>query len=74
MSDDLVKLSLDILDLAIDRRSEEDLLHNGTLLHDNACNLNRPSEGCRKDKWLSFLRKIVDRFPVKMIQKFSNLE
>ena len=67
MSDDLVKLSLEILDLGFDRSSIEDLFHNGTLLHDIACTLNRPGEGCVKDKWVSFLRKIVNRFPVDIL-------
>ena len=68
MSDDLVKFSLEILDLVIDRSGEEELFGDGyTLLHDIAMRLKRPSEGCCMDKWLSFLRKIVDRFPVEML-------
>jgi len=68
ISDDLVKLSLEILDLVIDRSGEEELFGDGyTLLHDIAMRLKRPSEGCCMDKWLSFLRKIVDRFPVEVL-------
>ena len=68
MSNDLVKLSLEILDLLIDRCRGEEMLSNGnTILHDIACNLNSTSEGYCKDKWLSFLSKLVNRFPVYIL-------
>jgi hypothetical protein len=63
-----VKLSLDILDLLIDRYSEEQLFRNGnTILHAIAYSLEFLCEGFCTDKWLSFLRKIVDRFPVEIL-------
>ena len=63
MSNDLVKLSLEILDLVIDRYGvcDDD---GDTLLH---CIDESPRDGCCKDKWLSFLRKIVDQFPVDIL-------
>ena len=64
-----MKLPLEILDLLIDQYGEEQLFYisddNGnTILHVIAMWVYRPSEGCSKDKWISFLKKIVDRFPV----------
>jgi hypothetical protein len=70
MSNDVVNLSLEILDLVIDRYSEEEEYHDcdgNTILHGIATLLYRPTEGCSNDKWLSFLRKIVDRFPVEVL-------
>ena len=75
MSDDLVKLSLEILDLGLDRYSEEDLLFQdgNTILHAIADCLVFPSEGCSNDKWLLFLRKVVDRFPVEILSMQDRL-
>ena len=58
-----------VLDLGIDWISEEEIYFHGgnTILHVIARRLNRPSEGCCKEKWLSFLMKIVDRIPVDMM-------
>ena len=67
MSEDLVKLSLEILDLAIDRYGICDDDDGDTILHGIAYCLNSPSDGCCNDKWLSFLRKIVDRVPVDIL-------
>ena len=68
MSDDLVKLSIEILDLGLDRYSEEELFSIGdTTLGFIARHYYRPNEGCSNDKWLSYLRKIEDRFPVDIL-------
>ena len=69
MSNDLLKLSLEILDLV---RDEAGLLHiceytGNTILHDIVCSLEFPGEGCCKDKWLSFLSKIANRFPADIL-------
>ena len=73
MSNDTVKLSLEILDLGLDRSSEEELFNNGnTILHAIACTLEL-GEGCCKDKWLSFLSKIVDRFPVEVLSMQNSI-
>ena len=66
--DDLVKLSLEILDIELDRISEEEEYHDDyTILHGIANCLYSLIERCCSDKWLSFLRKIVDRFPVEIL-------
>ena len=63
-----MKLSLEILDLVIDRYSEEEEYHDGnTILHGIARGLFKSIKGCCEDKWLLFLRMIVDRFPVEIL-------
>ena len=79
ISDDLVKLSLEILDLGLDRFSEEELYYYSKALLQAlfkvisiTCHSTHPchqvDDFC-KDKWVSYLRKIVDRCPVEMLAR-----